>query len=183
MAIYDSVLRAGLFAKGGIMGRGIAVTRLEFSAAELRQRASQCRDGRVACRVLAIAHVLEGASRAAAASICGMERQTLRDWVHRYNADGIAGLSDARRSGRPTALSDAQMQELKDLVIAGPELVRWRCIDLRSVIEARYEVVVHERTVGKLLRRMGLTRLQPRPYHPKKDADAQAAFKKTSPPA
>ncbi len=170
------------------MGRRIEVTRLDLSAAELRQRASRCRGGRVACRVLAIAHVLEGASRAEAASTCGMDRQTLRDWVHRYNAEGIAGLSDARRSGRPPALSQAQMQELKDLVLAGPDLandgvVRWRCIDLRSVIEARYEVVVHERTVGKLLRRMGLTRLQPRPYHPKKDADAQEAFKKTSPPA
>jgi len=117
-----------------------------------------------------------------------MDRQTLRDWVHRYNADGIAGLSDAPRRGRPPVLSEAQMQELKDLVLAGPELakdgvVRWRCLDLRSVIEARYEVVVHERTVGKLLRRMGLTRLQPRPYQPKKDAAAQEAFKKTSPPA
>ena len=170
------------------MGRGIEVTRLELSAAELRERASRGRDGRVACRVLAIAHVLEGASRTAAASSCGMDRQTLRDWVHRYNADGIAGLSDAPRSGRPPALSDAQMEELKDLVIAGPDLandgvVLWRCLDLRAVIEARYEVVVHERTVGKLLRRMGLTRLQARPYHPKKDADAQEAFKKTSPPA
>lgn len=170
------------------MGRGIGVTRLELSAAELRERASRGRDGRVACRVLAIAHVLEGVSRTEAASSCGMDRQTLRDWVHRYNADGIAGLSDAPRSGRPPALSDAQMEELKGLVIAGPDLandgvVRWRCIDLRAVIEARYEVVVHERTVGKLLRRMGLTRLQARPYHPKKDADAQEAFKKTSPPA
>ncbi len=170
------------------MGRGIEVRRLELSATELRQRASRCGEGRVACRVLAIAHVLEGASRAEAASACGMDRQTLRDWVHRYNAEGIAGLSDARRSGRPTALSDAQMQELKELVLAGPDLandgvVRWRCIDLRAVIAARYEVVVHERTVGKLLRRMGLTRLQPRPYHPKKDADAQEAFKKTLPPA
>lgn len=170
------------------MGRGIEVTRLDLSAAGLRQRASRCRDGRVACRVLAIAHVLEGASRAEAASTCGMDRQTLRDWVHRYNAKGIAGLSDARRSGRPPALSDDQMQELKDLVLAGPDLandgvVRWRCIDLRSVIEERYDVVVHERTVGKLLRRMGMTRVQPRPYHPKKDADAQAAFKKTSLPA
>jgi len=117
-----------------------------------------------------------------------MDRQTLRDWVQRYNADGIAGLSDAPRSGRPPVLSEAQMQELKDLVLAGPELakdgvVRWRCLDLRSVIEARYEVVVHERTVGKLLRRMGLTRLQPRPYQPKKAAAAPEAFKKTSPPA
>lgn len=168
------------------MGVKIEVTRLELSARELRQRAWRCGDGRVACRVLAIAEVLEGASRTEAASACGMDRQTLRDWVHRYNADGIAGLSDARRSGRPPALSQAQMQELKELVLAGPDLakdgvVRWRCADLRSAIEARYAVVVHERTVGKLLRRMGLTRLQPRPYHPKKDAEAQEAFKKTLP--
>jgi transposase len=65
-----------------------------------------------------------------------MDRQTLRDWVHRYNAEGIAGLSDARRSGRPPALSQAQMEELKELVLAGPDLakngvVRWRCTDLR----------------------------------------------------
>jgi transposase len=138
--------------------------------------------------VLAIAHLLDGMSRADAASACGMDRQTLRDWVHRYNAQGIAGLSDALRSGRPPALSDDQLSELKDLVLAGPDLerdgvVRWRCIDLRSVIKERYEVEIHERTVGKLLRRMGMTRVQPRPYHPKKDADAQRAFKKTSPPS
>jgi transposase len=168
------------------MGRAIEVRRLELSARELRQQASRCGDSRVACRVLAIAHVLEGASRAAAASACGMDRQTLRDWVHRYNGDGIAGLSDAPRSGRPPALSPAQMAELKELVLAGPDLahdgvVRWRCIDLRSVIKERFAVEVHERTVGKLLRRMGLTRLQPRPYHPKKDAAAQEAFKKTLP--
>lgn len=170
------------------MGQAIEVTRREMTAAALRQHASRCRDGRVACRVLAIAHVLEGASRAEAASACGMDRQTLRDWVHRYNAAGVAGLTDAPRSGRPAALSEAQMAELKALVLAGPDLekdgvVRWRCIDLRSVIKARFDVAVHERTVGKLLRQLGMTRLQPRPYHPKKNAEAQEAFKKTSPPA
>lgn len=168
------------------MGRAIEVMRLELSATELRQRAARCGDSRVACRVLAIAHVLENSRRGEAASACGMDRQTLRDWVHRYNAAGIAGLHDAPRSGRPPALSQAQMQELKALVLAGPDLahdgvVRWRCIDLCSVIKERFAVEVHERTVGKLLRRMGLTRLQPRPYHPKKDAEAQEAFKKTLP--
>jgi len=169
------------------MGRKIEVTRLDLSARQLRRLATRCQDGRAACRILAIAHVLEGASRADAAAACGMDRQTLRDWVHRYNLEGVAGLEDAQRSGRPPALSDEQMQDLKDLVLAGPDLAidgvtRWRCIDLCAVIADRYEVVVHERTVGKLLRRMGLTRLQPRPYHPKKDAAAQEAFKKTSPP-
>jgi transposase len=169
------------------MGRSIEVTRLDLTAAELRVRASRCRDGRVACRILAISHVLAGTSRAAAAAQCGMDRQTLRDWVHRYNAHGIAGLSDAHRSGRPPALSPDQMEALKGLVLAGPDLakdgvVRWRCIDLQSVIATRWNVTMHERTVGKLLRRLGLTRVQPRPYHPKKDAEAQEAFKKTSLP-
>ena len=170
------------------MGRKIEVTRLELSAQKLRRLASRSLEGRVACRVLAIAHVLEGSSRSDAAAACGLDRQTLRDWVHRYTLEGLAGLSDAQRSGRPPALSAEQMQDLKDLVLAGPDLAlngvtRWRCIDLCGVIAERYEVVVHERTVGQLLRRMGLTRLQPRPYHPKKDAAAQEAFKKTSPPS
>jgi transposase len=135
-----------------------------------------------------MAHILDGATRAEAAAACGMDRQTLRDWVHRYNADGLAGLRDVPRSGRPAVLSAEQMAELKALVLAGPDLakdgvVRWRCLDLRSVIETRFQVTVHERTVGKLLRRLGLTRLQPRPFHPKQDLEAQAAFKKTSPNA
>ena len=170
------------------MGLKIEVTRLELSASQLRRLASRSPDGRVACRILAIALVLEGSSRAEAAAACGMDRQTLRDWVHRYNHDGIGGLSDARRSGRPPALSAEQMQDLKALVLAGPDLAthgvtRWRCLDLSAAIADRYGVVVHERTVGKMLRRMGLTRLQPRPYHPKKHGAAQEAFKKTSRPS
>jgi transposase len=167
------------------MAQAIGITRHDLSSATLRQQAARCRDGRVACRMLAVALILDGATRTEAAAACGMERQTLRDWVHRYNAEGVAGLRDARRSGRPPALSAAQMVELKALVLAGPDLakdgvVRWRCVDLRTVIKARFDVAVHERTVGKLLRRLDLTRLQPRPFHPKQDLEAQAAFKKTS---
>jgi transposase len=105
-----------------MMGRKIEVTRLELSAQKLRRLASRSQDSRVACRVLAIAHVLEGSSRSDAAAACGMDRQTLRDWVHRYNLEGLGGLSDGQRSGRPPALSAEQMQDLKDLVLAGPDL-------------------------------------------------------------
>ena len=164
----------------------IEITRQNLSISQLRAGAARTADAKQTRRILAIAMVLDGHSRRLAAQAGGMDRQTLRDWVHRYNGEGIAGLSDAQRSGRPPALSVAQMEELKELVLAGPDLahdgvVRWRCIDLRSVIKERFKVEVHERTVGKLLRRIGLTRLQPRPYHPKKDAAAQEAFKKTLP--
>jgi transposase len=66
----------------------VAVTRKELGAAELRREAGRCRDARAARRMLALALVLEGGSRAEAARAAGMDRQTLRDWVHRYNAEG-----------------------------------------------------------------------------------------------
>ena len=136
-------------------------------------------------RLLALALILEGHSREEAARLNGMDRQTLRDWVHRYNSDGAAGLSSGVSTGRPAALNEAQMAELRALVLAGPDpernkVIRWRCTDLRDEIAARWSVTLHVRTVGKLLRRLGMTRLQPRPYHPKKDAVAQEEFKKNS---
>ena len=167
------------------MGKAIAITRLEPSAAELRDQAVKTEDSAVVRRLLGIALVLDGDSREAAARAVGMDRQTLCDWIHRYNASGVAGLSSRTSPGRPPALNEAQMQEFKSLVLEGPDperhqVVRWRCIDLRDEIAARWSVSLNERTVGKLLRRLGMTRLQPRPYHPKKDAAAQEAFKKTS---
>ena len=168
------------------MGRPIEISRFEHSATELRELAARAQDGAVVRRLLAIALILERHSRAAAARLTGMDRQTLRDWVHRYNADGIAGLSSRCSPGRPPALNEAQMAELRSMVLQGPDLdrnevVRWRCVDLRAEIAARWSITLTKGTIGKLLRRLGMTRLQPRPYHPKKDAAAQEAFKKTSP--
>lgn len=169
------------------MGKAIALTNLDHSAEALRQLAAKTKDGQVVRRLLALALLLDGKSRLEAATQNGMQRQTLRDWVHRYNAEGVAGLTSRLAPGPTPSLSDQQLAELKALVVAGPDpekdgVVRWRCVDLRAQIARRYSVTVHERTVGKLLRRLGLTRLQPRPYHPKKDAAAQEAFKKTSLP-
>src|SRR3712207_8090265 len=78
----------------------VAITRRDLSAGDLRREAARTQDAKAARRMLAIALVLEGRSREDAAESCGMDRQTLRDWVHRYNAGGLAGLADLpRRSG------------------------------------------------------------------------------------
>src|SRR6187397_3239840 len=102
----------------------VAVTRREPGAAELRREAGRCRDARAARRMLALALVLEGASRAEAARAAGMDRQTLRDWVHRYNAEGLAGLHDRRRPGPRPRLSPEQMQKFEKIVEEGPDLAR-----------------------------------------------------------
>src|SRR5690349_19584276 len=164
----------------------VAITREELGAVELRREAGRCRDARAARRMLALALVLEGRSRAEAARAAGMDRQTLRDWVHRYNAEGLAGLRDRRRPGPRPRLTPEQEAELATAVERGPDperdgVVRWRRVDLKALIETRFTVRLHERSVGKVLRRLGFTRLSVRPRHPKADAAAQAAFKKTSP--
>jgi transposase len=169
------------------MGTAISISRTEHSADELRAFASKSRDGGQVRRLLALAFVLDGLSRTEAAERTGMDRQTLRDWVHRYNAVGVEGLKSGHGPGKPPVLTKAQMEDLKAVVVEGPDLekhgvVRWRCVDLRAEVARRFTVEVTERTIGKWLRKLDLTRLQPRPFHPKKDAAAQEAFKKTSLP-
>ena len=127
--------------------------------------------------------VLDGIPRSEAAGLNGMDRQTLRDWVHRYNAAGIEGLKSRRNRGRAPALTEQQKAELRELVVKGPDLakdqvVRWRCADIRAEVVRRFSVEVHVGTIGKWLNQFGLTRLQPRPYHPKKNVEAEAAFER-----
>ena len=164
----------------------VAVTRKELGADGLRREAGRCRDARAARRMLALALVLEGAPREDAARAAGMDRQTPRDWVHRYNAEGLEGLSDRRRPGPRPRLSPEQEAELATAVEQGPDpdrdgVVRWRRVDLQALIETRFAIRLHERTVGKVLRRLGFARLSVRPRHPKVDEAAQEVFKKASP--
>lgn len=164
----------------------VAITRTDLSARDLRVAAAKAKDAKAARRMLAIALVLEGVDRRTAAENCGMDRQTLRDWVHRYNAEGLEGLPDRRSAGPAPRLSPDQKAELARMVREGPDpavdgVVRWRRIDLQGKIEERFGVTMHERTVGKQLAALGLRRLSVRPRHPKSDPEAQEAFKKTLP--
>jgi transposase len=168
------------------MAVGVRITWNDLDAAGLRQAAARSADASAARRMLALALVLDGRSRSEAAELCGMDRQTLRDWVLRYNALGLAGLSDRVPPGAQSRLSGEQQAEVARLVREGPSfsehgVVRWRRIDLSRVIEARFGVRLAERSVGALLHRLGFRRLSARPRHPGHDAAAQETHKKTSP--
>jgi transposase len=168
------------------MGKALQITRTDHTGATLRALASKCRDGAQVRRFLALAMVLDGHPRSVAASSNGMDRQTLCDWVHRYNAEGVDGLQTRLPPGRLPLLTEPRMAELYELVVDGPDpaingVVRWRCADLLGEVKRRFRVDAHESTVGKWLRQLGLTRLQPRPVHPRKDPKAETAVKKPSP--
>jgi transposase len=164
----------------------IEIERKDRLAEDLRKLSRRGKDTRQARRLLAIALVLEGCSRSEAARACGMDRQTLRDWVHRYNAEGPEGLVDKARPGRPPCLDEMQLSQLDSLVEEGPDVavhkvVRWRCVDLKDMIRDRFHVDISERHVGRLLKARRYRRLSVRPRHPRSDEAAQSAFKKTSP--
>ncbi len=172
---------AAWFGTGANMA--VAITRQDVSVGDLRHEAGRTRDAKAARRMLAIACVMEGQSREAAAECCGMDRQTLRDWVHRFNADGLAGLSDLPRCcGPKPRLSPEQEARVAEWVEQGPDLardgvVRWRCVDLQERIGREWGVSLHERTVGKLLRKLAFnlvenaeSRAQPTPIRALKGA-------------
>ena len=168
------------------MSAAIAV-RDDFDAVGLRALAGRTKDASQARRLLAIAAVCAGMDRDAAARIGGMDRQTLRDWVHRFNAEGPDGLVDRKPSGRPSKLSLEQKAALRALVEAGPDpqidgVVRWRCVDLKRVIGERFAVDLSEVSLGRILKKLGFSHISARPQHPAQDGGAVAAFKKTFPP-
>jgi transposase len=158
--------------------------RNDYSAAELRRLARASKDVRQSARLLSIAAVLDGMSRADAARIGGMDRQTLRDWVHRFNEAGPDGLFDQWSPGPPSRLSPEQQADLAAIVEKGPDhavdgVVRWRRVDLKRVIRERFGVDYDTRYVGKLLHRLGFGHISARPQHPAQDAHIVEEFKKT----
>ena len=161
--------------------------RPDFDADKLRLLAKRCGDARQSRRMLSIAAVYDGMDRGSAAKIGGMDRQILRDWVIRFNAFGPDGLVDAHGGGAVRRLNETQLRELAARVEAGPDpqidgLVRWRCCDLADWIEERFGVRYHDRTISKILKALGFSRISGRPQHPAQDERVIEAFKKTSPP-
>ena len=160
--------------------------RTDFTAGELRRLAKKAKDANQSRRLLSLAAVVDGMSRAEAAMMGGMDRQTLRDWVHRFNAAGPDGLLDNWASGPVPRLSAAQKAELTRIVETGPNrevdgVVRWRRIDLKRVIAERFGIDYCERYVGTLLRKLGFSHISARPRHPAQDVETVAAYKKTLP--
>lgn len=160
----------------------VGITRTEHTSADLWRLAGGSGEAAVTRRLLALAMILDGCKRDDAARLAGMDRQTLRDWVYRYNADGVAGLANRHGGGAVQRLSAEQEAEVAGWIRAGPDVtvdkvVRWRGSDIQARIAALFGVVFHERSVVRLLRRLRFSHVSVRPQHPKADPVAQASFR------
>ncbi len=167
------------------MGRAIAV-RTDYTSGMLRRLAQRTKNAAQTCRLLAIAAVLDGASRAEAAKIGGMERQTLRDWVIRFNDQGPEGLINIPSPGAPAKLDQTHKAFLVRVVEDGSipavhGVVRWRACDLIMRLHEEFGISVSDDTIYRALKDLGFSHVSARPKAYKQDAEAMDAFKKTSP--
>jgi len=167
------------------MGQAIAV-KSGHTSGEVRRLATRAKDAAQARRLLAIAAVLDGASREEAATIGGMDRQTLRDWVIRFNEQGPEGLINKPSPGAPGKLTDEHKAYLARLIEEGPipaihGVVRWRACDLIMQLHEKFAVSVSDDTIYRALKELGFSHMSARPKAYKQDPDAMDAFKKTLP--
>ncbi len=159
--------------------------RNDFDAAALRGFARRTKDAPQARRLLALAAIYEGASRAEAAQIGGVTRQIVRDWVVKFNALGPEGLIDRKPPGLPSRLNDTHRAALVAVIEQGPTpavhgVVRWRLVDLIQWLWDEFRIPISKQTLSRELRALGYRKLSARPrHHAKSDAQVDA-FKKPS---
>ena len=157
--------------------------RSDFDARVTRAAAKRSKDGPQARRLLALAAIYDGATRAVAAEIGGVTRQIVRDWVVKFNAEGPDGLIDRKQPGQPSRLNDTHRAALAAIVESGPipaihGVVRWRIVDLCQWLFEEFRVVVAKQTLSRELRALGYRKLSARPRHHAQADGAIEDFKK-----
>jgi transposase len=159
--------------------------RTDFNAPQLRTHAKKTKDAAQARRLLALAAIYNGAARTAAAKIGDVTLQIVRDWVLRFNANGLFGLVDRKAPGQPSRLQDTHRAALAAVIESGPDpavhgVVRWRVIDLCQWLWAEFHVCIAKSTLSRELRNMGYRKLTARPRHYAQAEGAIEDLKKVS---
>ena len=157
--------------------------REDFEARDLRRLAKASKDADQSRRLLALAAIYAGGSRTDAAEIGAVQLQSIRDWVLRFNAEGPAGLIDAKAPGQPSKLNDGQRQALAAIVESGPipaihDVVRWRLTDLRQWIWREFAISLDETNVSRELKALGFVKITARPRHQAQNEFVMEDFKK-----
>jgi transposase len=159
----------------------------DYDGAALRELARESDDADQTRRLLALAVIYDGGRRSEAAVVGGVDRQVIRDWVLRFNAEGPSGLIDRKAPGKPRKLNESQRQALAQIVESGPipaghGVVRWRLKDLAHWIFEEFGISLDETTVGRALKALGFRKISARPRHHAQNEFAIEDFKKVSPP-
>lgn len=139
---------------------------------------SEC-DARVRQRILAIRLIVMGQTVPHAAPVVGLKERHVRNWVHRFAAEGLEGLRDRPRPGQPKRLPTQSEEAFKARIRRPPRGMILRGADVRRLLKDEFAANYSLGGVYFLLHRLGFSSLSPRPLHPHTDKNAQDEFKKT----
>jgi transposase len=134
-------------------------------------------------RYLAFAHIRDGKSFTETAVAIRIKLRTLMNWVKRFRAQGIDGLTDQAGRGAKSCISPEDRAAFKQSVLELQQKRsggRIRGSDVLALMKEKYNVEPTLSTVYNTLRRADLVWITGRSIHPKADVEAQESFKKNS---
>lgn len=145
------------------------------------QLSRQSKDPKEKQRLLTLANLQDGKTQAVVADSLKISVPTVKRTLKRFRDSGLNDLKDHDHPGAPAKLTEAQMLELKTVVLdtqaqrVGGRITGY---DIQALIEDRWEVNYGLSTVYTLLAKLNLSWISSRSRHPKQSAEAQADFKK-----
>ena len=162
----------------------LTLTFPEHSRAVLQQEINRHQDARYDHRLHGVLLVAQGMTCPEVSRLLGDAPRSVEYWVRRFEERGLAGLSEGHRSGRPRRLSEAQLQEVDQVLRQTPRALGlngtlWDGKTLSAWIEQRFQVRLQVRQCQRLFRQRGFRLRKPRPMIAHADPERQKTHKKT----
>lgn len=151
----------------------------------LQDEIRRSQEARYDHRLHAILLVAQGMTAPEVARLLGDAPRTVEYWVQRFEDEGLSGLVEGERSGRPRRLNDEQMREIDDALRQDPKAVEmdanlWDGKVLSAFIQQRYGIQLGVRQCQRIFRQFGFRLRKPRPMIAHADPEQQKAYKKSA---
>lgn len=163
----------------------LKIAEAELMILGLQDEIRRSRDSRYDHRLHAVLLVAHGMSCPQVGRLLGDAPRTVEYWVHRFEEEGLSGLVDLERPGRPSRLNDEQYREIGEVLRQSPldvglDTNLWDGKTLSKFIESRYGISLGVRQCQRLFRQLGFRMRKPRPVIARADPEKQEEFKKNS---
>jgi transposase len=160
-----------------IQGTAKAVNKLILLSKEALREGAY----RVALRLHAVALNMEGKTAPQIAGILKVHRSKVSIWLSNWRQNGMPGILEGQRPGRPPALSLGQKQGLSDILDSGPVAYGftsgvWTSPMVTRVIEEECSISYHPAHVSRMLHELGFSVQRPKKTLAKADKIAQSRW-------
>jgi transposase len=165
--------------------KALTITDASTMVLGLQDEIRRSEESRYDHRLHGVLLVAQGMSCCQVANLLGDAPRSVEYWVHRFEQNGLAGLQEGQRSGRPSRLEPQQITEIQSALRGRPSDFGltgnlWDGKTLAAHIKGKYRIVLGARQCRRFFRQWGFRLVKPRPVIARADAARQAEHKKNS---